>query len=136
MWLLTFLFFSLSFAHDLEYQISREGKCVVIHFYFPDGTTFSYEKYEVREEKDKLLFQTGRTDALGRLVFCPNRDGVWLVKVSSEDGHGAELKIEVKDGLAVKKASFFEKYRELLAGIGYVLGIFGLLEIIFRRFRL
>lgn len=69
------LSFALLFAHDLEHTIHREGNCVVVSFFFPDGSKFSYEEYKVYKEGERAPFQIGRTDALGRVVFCPREGG-------------------------------------------------------------
>ncbi|GBC88229.1 hypothetical protein HRbin13_00349 [bacterium HR13] len=132
MWLLLLLL-SLSFAHDLQHSLSKEGNCVVLSFYFPDNTKFSYEKYEVYREGEKLPFQVGRTDALGRVVFCPDKRGEWTVRTTSEDGHGAIVKVKVDKASVKTESSPFERYQKVFVGMGIVLGIFGVLELYIRR---
>jgi nickel transport protein len=132
MWILTLLI-SFCFAHDLQHSLSKEGKCVVLSFYFPDGTKFSYEKYEVYREGERLPFQVGRTDALGRVVFCPDKKGSWTVKTTSEDGHGALVEVKVENTSLEAKGSFFERYQKVFVGGGIILGLFGLLELYIRR---
>lgn len=132
MWLLTLLI-SLCFAHDLQHSLSKEGKCVVLSFYFPDGTKFSYEKYEVYREGEKLPFQVGRTDALGRVIFCPDRKGSWAVKTASEDGHGAVVEVKVENASVEAKGTLFERYQKVFVGVGIILGLFGILELYIRR---
>ena len=135
MWFLSFFFFvSLSFSHDLQHKISTEGKCVIVHFYFPDNTKFSYESFEIYKNNSKTPFQVGRTDALGRVVFCPDESGEWIVKAFSEDGHGKMVKVYVDNATATSTPSLFDRYKKLFVGAGFILGIFGLTEIYLRRF--
>lgn len=120
-------------AHDLHYDLRKEGKCMVLSFYFPDNTKFSYEKYEIYAEGSKLPFQVGRTDAQGRIAFCPDREGKWLVKTTSEDGHGAIVSVDVKEAYADTEKSLFKRYEKLFVGLGLILGIFGIFELYIRR---
>lgn len=135
MWLLSFfLFIGLALSHDLQHKVSTEGKCVIVHFYFPDNTKFSYENFEIYKNGSKTPFQVGRTDALGRAVFCPDESGEWIVKAFSEDGHGKIVKVYVDNAKATSTSSLFDRYEKLFVGIGFILGIFGLTEIYLRRF--
>jgi len=133
MMLVFFFLLSLSFAHDLEYNSFREGSCIVVKFYFPTGGSFSYESYQVfGPEKDKP-FQVGRTDALGRIIFCPDKPGRWTIRTFSEDGHGAVVDLDVEDGKLQQQGGKLSIYQKLLVGFGVILGIFGLVEIYLRR---
>lgn len=137
--MITFLilfFFSLTFPHDLEHRVSQEGGCVVVHFYFQGGKGFSYEAYEVFYEADKIPFQVGRSDALGRVVFCPDREGFWTLKVTSEDGHGATIKLKAGGKRVEAEKDFFSRYERLFVGVGILLGLFGFSQIFLRRFRI
>lgn len=125
----------ISFSHELLNQIHQEGNCILVRFYFQDGTVFSYEEYEIYREGEAVPFQRGRSDALGRVVFCPDRDGIWTLKISSQDGHGADLKLSLKAGRVEHGHSSTESYKGILAGLGYLLGIFGLLSIFLRRWK-
>lgn len=128
--------FGLLYAHDLQHEIQKEGRCIVVSFFFPDGNRFSYEEYEVYKEGSNTPFQVGRTDALGRVAFCPNERGVWWVKTVSADGHGTKVRVYFEEeGVEEKREGFFERYKRLFAGLGWLLGIFALLEIYLRRFR-
>lgn len=127
------LFVSVCFAHNLQYSILREGNCIVVNFYFPDNTRFSYERYEVYRDGSRLPFQVGRTDALGRALFCPDRTGKWILKTFSEDGHGAVVHISVGSLSFKEEHSALKHIRDILAGAGLVLGLFGLFELYIRR---
>ncbi|MEJ5172294.1 MAG: hypothetical protein WHT47_01125 [Hydrogenothermaceae bacterium] len=121
---------NFSFAHDLQYKLENTGEAKVISFFFPDGSKFSYESFEIYREGDKVPFQVGRTDALGRVVFIPDRKGKWIVKVYSEDGHGKNIELEVNDsGYTGKDGSIYEKFSKVITGVGIILGIFGIFQL-------
>ncbi len=127
------LSFALLFAHDLEHTIRREGNCVVVSFFFPDGSKFSYEEYKVYKEGEKVPFQIGSTDALGRVVFCPREGGLWTVITYSEDGHGAQVKISFEEKGLKEEKNLLERYGRVLAGLGWLLGMFGLWKVYLKR---
>jgi len=127
------LSFALLFAHDLEHTIRREGNCVVVSFFFPDGGKFSYEEYKVYKEGERVPFQIGSTDALGRVVFCPREGGLWTVITYSEDGHGAQVKISFEEKGLKEEKNLLERYGRVLAGLGWLLGMFGLWKVYLKR---
>lgn len=98
-----FLFLCI-FAHELLHKQVMSDKAIVIEFYFADNSKFSYETYKVyRPGKERIPFAIGRTDALGRVVFIPDTEGVWTVVTQSETGHGAKVFVEVgKDLVAIE----------------------------------
>ncbi|WP_028949953.1 hypothetical protein [Sulfurihydrogenibium subterraneum] len=127
--LLLFLTVSV-FAHDLQHSVKKVDDTVVISFYFPDGTKFSYENFEIYRDGEKIPFQVGRTDALGRVVFVPDKEGNWSVKIFSEDGHGSTVKVSVeKAGYVSLDEGVFKRYEKVFVGIGLILGIFGFISI-------
>ena len=81
-------------GHDLRHELSQQ-EAQTLHLYYPDGQPFDFENYEISAPGEELPFQTGVTDALGRLAFLPDREGSWRVRVFSPDGHGLDLTIEV-----------------------------------------
>ncbi len=133
--LILFFLVSLSFSHELLREVHREGNCILVRFYFQDGKAFSYEEYEIYREGEGVPFQKGRSDALGRVVFCPDRDGLWLFRISSQDGHGAEISMNLKAGKVEQRHSPFESYKRVLSGLGYLLGIFGFVSLVLRRWK-
>jgi nickel transport protein len=80
-------------AHELIQNVTR-GSAVVIELSYSNGSPFSHEQYEIHFEGEDVPFQTGRTDALGRIVFVPDRRGSWRVRAFSEDGHGMDTTVE------------------------------------------
>lgn len=80
-------------AHEVDHAITREG-AVVVHL-DEEGVPFARESYQVFRPGEDTPFQTGRTDAQGRLAFLPDRTGAWRVRAFSEDGHGVDLAVPV-----------------------------------------
>jgi nickel transport protein len=54
---------------------------------------------------DGSRYLAGQTDALGRIVFLPDRAGEWTVKAMSEDGHGGTVKVMVGEDLRLVGSS-------------------------------
>jgi nickel transport protein len=84
---------SAASAHELIQTVTR-GNAVVIELKYADNSAFSYEQFEVYRKGEETPFQKGRTDALGRIVFLPDRAATWRVRAFSEDGHGTDFTID------------------------------------------
>ena len=123
-------------AHNLEHEVTS-GEAVIVAFFFGDGSAFSYEEFEVYRDGESVPFQTGRTDALGRMTLLPDRAGKWRIKVHSEDGHGAELALSLDEQRRVGSVSqpLFARYAALLTGLGIIFGTFGLISLLLRRIK-
>ena len=121
-------------AHDLQYTTTR-GTAVVVTLGYPDGSPFSYESFEVFPLGAEIPFQTGRTDALGRLAFLPPGPGRYQVRAMSQDGHGLVLEVESDAAglLVAADRPLYERYQRLFVGLGLLLGLFGLLMLFYRR---
>ena len=121
-------------AHNLEHEVTAD-EAVIVAFFFGDGSPFSYEQFEVYREGETIPFQTGRTDAMGRMALLPDRAGKWRIKVHSEDGHGAELTLSLDEELRLDSVPqpFFARYTALLTGLGIIFGTFGLISLLLRR---
>src|SRR5690606_33424790 len=100
-------------------------------FFFPDDSKFSFESFEIRAPGDSAVFQKGRTDQLGRVALLPDRPGPWKVRVYSDDGHGADVTVEVASDRALRNysRSLFDRYARAFTGAGFILGIFGLIQL-------
>lgn len=135
LYLILFLF-SFSFAHDLQHKVETGKNAVIIYFFFPDNNLFSYENFEIyTPDNQKIPFQVGRTDKLGRVILAPNQEGKWLIKVFSEDGHGKTVYIDVDKNLVSteNKSSLFNRYNKLITGISLLIGIFGIISLFLKR---
>lgn len=115
-------------AHDVKWELQRRQAAIVVAIHYGDGTLFSFEKYEVFGPDSSTPFQVGRSDALGRVAFVPDREGEWKVKFVSDDGHGGEALIPVgKDETAtVQRLSLYQQFGPAISGAGLILGLTGL----------
>ena len=127
---------STAAAHEIERSITRQ-EAVVVRLSYGDGTAFSYESYEVIRPGEEVPFQTGRTDAEGRISFLPDTEGTWRVRAFSEDGHGADLEVDVgANGLSLEAERRPDgRWTRVLIGLGVLLVLFGMLRLLFRRSR-
>ncbi|MBM4141173.1 MAG: DUF4198 domain-containing protein [Nitrospira sp.] len=128
--------YSPAIAHSVHYQVENRGISIRV-FYSADDPA-SYSAYEIFGPEDKIPFQKGRTDKNGVVSFLPDRAGKWLVKVFGESDHGyhgAQIEVEVNEGLLMEsfKKPLVATYTKLFVGIGFILGIFGILALL--RFR-
>lgn len=121
-------------AHDLRHTVTQEG-AIVVELFYPDKTPFSYEGYEIYRPGDDVPFQVGRSDALGRIVFMPDRAGAWKLKAFAEDGHGAEFTVTSKGAGKLSDADkpLVERYARVFAGLGLIMGVFGIWSLFRRR---
>ena len=118
-------------AHDLQYQI-EPGPPMVIYLFFSDNSKFSYEHFEIFAPGERTVFQKGFTDKLGRVALLPDRPGTWRIRTFSEDGHGANVKVEVGPNQILKNYSRspFDRYSRVFTGAGLIFGIFGFIIVI------
>ena len=119
---------SLAWGHRMDHAVSTaEAQVLTVSFPFGDQPVF--EPYQVFAPDTDIPFQAGRTDMQGRVSFLPDRPGRWRVVVSTEDGHGVEVRIRVDEALAVTEIEGpgAGGLAMTLAGVGYLLGLGGLL---------
>ncbi|MGB0514457.1 MAG: hypothetical protein ACPGJE_06425 [Wenzhouxiangellaceae bacterium] len=130
-----------AWAHGVEAWIER-GDAIRVHFSSDHGGPMVDAGFRVFTSDGREVFARGHTDALGRAVFSPNQAGTWRVLMASEDGHGAEVEIPVSaEELAGATPARPAPVRvagaipagSTAAGIGYLLGIAGLLVLLTRR---
>lgn len=121
-------------AHEIHYSIGN-GTAVSVRLFFADDNELSFESYEIYRAEEEIPFQVGRTDAHGRLVFLPDRAGVWRVKVFTEDGHGADFSLTTgpQGGVESAERPFFERYSRVLVGVAILFGLFGSVSLFTRR---
>jgi nickel transport protein len=123
-----------AYGHEVLHQVARL-EAVIVTLRYADGSPFAYEQYEVLPPSSATPFQTGRSDAAGRVVFLPDRPGDWRVKASSEDGHGIDLTVTVDaaGAAAAKPRSLWERSSRLVIGVALLFGIFGVFTLFARR---
>jgi nickel transport protein len=122
-------------AHELLQRVSR-GTAVVIELSYPTKAPFSYEQYEISRSGEEIPFQTGRSDALGRIVFVPDRQGSWRIRAFSEDGHGVDFTIEAgpqDTATAAAGKSGSNRYAKIVLGLVIIFGVFGSVSVFLRR---
>lgn len=130
---LLLLLTALSFGHSVDYQVDAV-KAISVTARFSDEDLASYSPYEVFRPEEKIAFQTGRTDQLGRVVFAPDKPGKWLVKVQAESTHGLHgisVPIDVgQDAVVVNyKRPLVATHTKLVVGVALLIGFFGLLSL-------
>jgi nickel transport protein len=131
-----FSFVGTCYGHGLQHEVTN-SRAVVVKCYFSDGERFAYESYEVYPPEAKTPTQTGRTDSQGRLIFLPDKPGKWSIKVSADDGHGLNLSVAIGEDAVVSDAQkpLPVRFPRIIAGLGYVFGIIGLLSLFYRKKR-
>lgn len=131
---------ALVWAHGVESWVER-GDAIRVHFSSDHGGPMIDVGFRVFTPDGRSVFASGQTDALGRAVFAPDQAGTWRVLMASKDGHGAEVEIAVSpDELAgVGDAQSGPVHvagavpaGSTLAGVGYLLGLAGLLALLRR----
>ena len=116
-------------AHTVNYDVQQKGIAVRV-FYSADDPA-SYAEYEVFGPDGDLPHQTGRTDKNGFVVFAPDRQGTWKVKVLGESTHGyhgvtVEVKVDKELNLASFKKPLAATYTKFVTGISLIVGLFGI----------
>lgn len=122
-------------AHELRYEVA-EGRAVSVQIFSSSSTGLAGQAYEIYRpgEKDEP-FQSGRTDAHGRLVFLPDRPGEWRITVFSEDGHGLDFLLRTDASGTVEPADrpLLDRHAGLVIGVALIFGLFGLVNLTARR---
>lgn len=114
-------------AHDLQVTWQRSGSAVIVENRYAGTEAAPYAAVEVFSPADaKQEFQNGRTDALGRFSFVPDRDGEWRYVVDDELGHRVEAKIPVGDA-SFQSSGVRSPWLTLLAGLAVIAGATGVL---------
>jgi nickel transport protein len=121
-------------AHELHHSLSR-SEAAVIQLFHEDGAPFAFETYEIYREGEEAPAQVGRTDRGGRIAFLPERAGRWRVKAFSEDGHGLDFTVDTGEGdpFSEEGRPLYERYQRIVVGLAVILGLFGLLMLVFRK---
>lgn len=126
-------------AHGVDHRVER-AEAVAVVFSSHHAAVMADVGYRVFSPDGRTLFAQGRTDALGRAVFVPDAAGTWRVLMATDDGHGAEVEVIVNaDQIAVVEPESpvrmggMDRLTATAAGVGYVLGLAGLLALWRRR---
>lgn len=121
-------------AHEILHTTAESG-AVIVTLTYGDGSPFSFESYELFRPGEDVPFQVGRTDRAGRIVFIPGVGGTWRIRAFSEDGHGADISVDVDAGAPAVQtgARSLGRHEKILIGVGCILGIFGIISLWCRR---
>lgn len=116
-----------AFGHDLQVTWQRSGAAIVVENRYGGTEAAAYAAVLVFSPGDaKQEYQNGRTDALGRFAFVPDRDGDWRYIVDDEIGHRVEITIPVGDA-SFQSSSVRAPWLTLVAGLGFIAGVTGVL---------
>ena len=122
-----------AFAHEVHHAVEAQN-AVSVRLTFADGEPFSFEAFEVYAAGSDKPFAVGRTDAQGRAVFMPPEAGEVRLRAFAADGHGVDLKFDPpRGGEAVAAAAPEDRGAKLLFGAGFLLGLFGLIQLFIRK---
>ncbi len=117
------------FAHGANYTIAQT-KAMVIRVEYDDGEPMSYAQVKIFSPDDqKIEYQNGRTDKMGRFAFLPITGGEWKITVSDGMGHGVTAKIspENKSDNNVSVQSIgLKKWQKVIMALSIVWGFIGL----------
>jgi nickel transport protein len=120
-------------GHAMLHEVGS-AEALIVRLAYPGADRPAFEAYEVHAPGSETPFQVGRSNALGELSFRPDRPGTWRVRVYTEDGHGTVVDLEVDEagGLAPAVGGHAHEHdlgQRVFAGLGYLLGAFGLLAL-------
>ncbi len=142
-------------AHHVGYEVDR-GEAVVVSLAYGNGSPLAFDRYEIIAEGEETPYQSGITDAMGRIVFLPDRTSTWRVRVFSEDGHGADFTFEAgpaepedeaaqpeqepvntltPEVVEAEKKRLVERFAGPVFGVGIILSVFALFSLFARRRR-
>lgn len=123
-------------AHGVASTVTRE-QAVVVTVTYEDGTPLANQTYDVRAPGADEPRQLGRTDDCGRVVFLPHLAGEWRVRVTTADGHGAVVPVEIAaDMLPANAASGGwgrNRLSKLVTGVALIFGVFGVVALVALR---
>lgn len=121
-------------AHGVDYRVERGGEAVLVYFSSQHHARLDGVEFRVYAPGGRRVFASGNTDALGRAVFVPDREGNWRLLMATSDGHGAEVEVLVTEIPTVSQSSSSPATASggvpaTAAGIGYLFGLAGLLAL-------
>jgi nickel transport protein len=126
-------------GHEVLHEIDR-GRAVAVKAFLADGEVLAYKQYEIYSPADpRIPHQKGRTDRSGWLSFVPDAPGKWRVKVIDDTGHGLDLQVDALPGAAATPspgatpASTAAFILRPLVGLAVIVGVFGLLFVVYRH---
>lgn len=125
-------------AHEVKLEQSSQPASV-LRLTYADGSAFAFEAYELYLPGKETPEQVGRTNALGQIVFLPGSQLEWRLKAFSGDGHGIDQRLRLNaapvgtGSASTSSETAPPRWSLLLAGLGIIFGIFGLIQLIQRK---
>ena len=120
-------------AHEVHHAVEA-ANAVSVRLTFADGQPFAFEAFEVYAAGSDKPHAVGRTDAEGRAVFLPPEAGELRFRAFAADGHGVDLKLNPpRGGEAVVAAATEDRASKIILGVGILLALFGLVQLVLRR---
>jgi nickel transport protein len=122
------------YGHAMLHELVEGDDTVLLRFSYPGGEQPWFEPYEVYAPGADSPFQTGHVNARGEVSFRPDTAGEWRVRVFTEDGHGAVVRLDIDTGRVATAEQLghghaHDHWLRVFAGLGYLLGVFGLLAL-------
>ncbi|MET0070691.1 MAG: hypothetical protein ABW096_11700 [Candidatus Thiodiazotropha sp.] len=127
---------ALLFPHGIGLDMDRQ-EAQIITLHHDDETPLAGAGYELFAAGADLPYQSGRTDAGGRVVFLPGDIRQWRLRVFGEDGHGLDRRFELTadaqlHGHEDHQVSTISK---MVLGLGILLSGFGTALLLAKRKR-
>ncbi|PKO68666.1 MAG: ABC transporter permease [Betaproteobacteria bacterium HGW-Betaproteobacteria-14] len=120
-------------AHEVHLAVEA-ASAVSVRLTFADGQPFAFEAFEVYAAGADKPSAVSRTDAQGRAVFLPPATGEVRLRAFAADGHGVDLKLNPpRGGEAAVAAATEDRALKIILGVGILLALFGLVQLVLRR---
>lgn len=121
--LLFFVLFALTLpggvaAHGTDYSLISGKQVIAAKFFYSDKEPMRYSEVLIFSPENKEVeYQNGRTDQEGQFAFCPNKSGIWEIKVNDGMGHAVNTTLTVtpEAGAAEKPANVTQKKKDFFA---------------------
>lgn len=119
-------------AHNLQHKVLKE-EATILEFSFASDDDFSFQSYEIYAPNKDKPYQVGRTDVHSKILFLPDTQGRWKIKLFSEDGHGKIVDVEVKSLHKITKtSSSSDNSMAFLKGLAGILILFMIFTVIYK----
>lgn len=122
-------------AHEMRLE-QASSPAAIVRLSYADGQPFAFEAYELYPAGSATPAQVGRTNAEGQIVFLPGQSAQWRLKAFSADGHGVDrtLAVSLAPAASAPPADAAPaRWSLALAGIGAILGLFGIVQLALRK---
>lgn len=141
-----FLLFSVNaVAHALHIIAQYDGIAISGKAYYSDQTPAAETYVEAVKKGESVPVVDGKTDQYGRFTLPLTQDGIFSVIIEGVEGHRAETTVQkmmnqplsyselqlLREDISQLKERIY--WRDILGGIGYILGVFGIFALLKAR---